>query len=173
MLHHLLCWSPLYAISSWTILYTDTQVPDAPSTWVADAACEIKALAACLGNAGAVCSPAIAARVCQNSVPFCSLVSCIYADSQPASVTDLLASSLDVAHVHVCHVLLQVWVHAAGCLAETVLAGLVRVRAKGTAASRGAMFADLAEVPIGLCCFRHMQNQHAATQQTNGARTCI
>jgi hypothetical protein len=49
---------------------------------------------------------------------------------------------------HVCYMLPQVWTLAAGYLAEAILAGLARVRAKGTAASRGAMSADLAEVPI-------------------------
>lgn len=46
--------------------------------------------------------------------------------------------------------LLQVWRHTAAFLAEVVLAGFVRVRAKGTAAGRGAMAADLAELSAAL-----------------------
>ena len=51
-------------------LYTAAQVPDAPSAWVADVAAEIRALASCIGDAGAVCSPAIAAKACRNRVSF-------------------------------------------------------------------------------------------------------
>ena len=64
----------------------------------------------------------------------------------------------------------QVWVHATGYLAEAILAGLVRVRAKGTAASCGAMSADLAEVLIVLCFASQLHNHHAATWHTYGAR---